>query len=218
MAVLDRIKPNVTSVRLIASIAPDFKKHLNLPAHVSSIGIVTADSDDVAYIAADEATKQAAVDVYMGKSLYAGAAHSSSPTAGEVIIILGGNSPAEVRSGVDAMIATIEDGPAFYWADDHEGTAFLAHLVSSTGTYLSAQAGIKKGESLAYLIAPPLEATLGLDAALKAAAVDMAVYIPPPSETNYSGGYLTGTQAACKAACNAFQDACLDVGRMPIKL
>lgn len=218
MAILETITPNVTAVRLIASVAPDFKKHLKLPKHVSSIGIITADSDDVAYIAADEATKQADVDVYYGRSLYAGASNSPSPTSGEVLIILGGSSPAEVRAGIDAMVATIEEGPKFQWADEQHSIAFLAHLVSSTGTYLSAQAGIKAGEPIAYLIAPPLEATFALDAALKAAAVDMAVYVPPPSETNYSGGFLTGTQAACKAACNAFADAVLDVGRMPIKV
>ena len=41
---------------------------------------------------------------------------------------------------------------------------------------------------MAYLIAPPLEATFALDAALKAADVEMAVWFAPPSETNFSGG------------------------------
>ena len=126
MAVLDIIKPSVKAVRLIASIAPDMKQQLKLPAHMNSVGLLTADSDDVTYIAADEATKQAQVDVVYGRSLYAGAAHSSSPTAGEVIIMLGGPSPAEVQAGLDAMIATIEDGPAFRWADEAQTTAFLA--------------------------------------------------------------------------------------------
>lgn len=217
MGVLDRIKPSVTAVRLIASIAPDLKKELKLPKNINSLGLLTADSDDVTYIAADEATKQAQVEVVYGRSLYAGAAHSSSPTAGEVIIMLGGPSPAEVRAGLDAMMATIEDGPAFQWADDAQTTAFLAHLVSSTGTYLSKQAGIRTGDPIAYLIAPPLEATYGLDAAIKAADVTMATYIPPPSETNYSGAFLTGTQAACRAACNAFSEAVLEIGRAPIR-
>ncbi len=217
MGILEKIKPNVTAVRLIASIAPDLKKELKLPAHMNSLGLLTADSDDVTYIAADEATKQAQVEVVYGRSLYAGAAHSSSPTAGEVIIMLGGPNPAEVRAGLDAMIATIEDGPAFQWADDAQTTAFLAYLVSSTGSYLSSQAKIRQGDAIAYLIAPPLEATYGLDAAIKAADVTMATYIPPPSETNYSGAFLTGTQAACKAACNAFTEAVLEIGRAPIR-
>jgi ethanolamine utilization protein EutL len=217
MPTLDRIQPNVCAVRLIASVHPDLKAKLEMPNHINSLGLITADSDDVTYIAADEATKQAQVEVIYGRSLYAGASHSPSPSSGEVIIMLGGPNPAEVRAGLDSMIATIESGPAFQWADDKESAAFLAHLISSTGSYLSKVAGIELGAPIAYLIAPPLEATYGIDAAIKAAEVKMATYIPPPSETNYSGAFLTGSQASCKAACNAFSEAVIEIGRNPIK-
>lgn len=216
MPALDLIKPSVKAVRLIASVQADLKAQLKLPPHMNCLGLLTADSDDVAYIAADEATKQAQVEVIFGRSLYAGAAHSSSPTAGEVLIMLGGSSPAEVRAGLDAMIATIDHGPAFCWANDAEDTAFLAHVVSRTGSYLSTQVGVRPGDPLAYLIAPPLEATYGIDAAMKAADVELKLYVPPPSETNYSGAMLTGSQAACSAACHAFREAVLDVARQPI--
>lgn len=217
MAVLDLIKPSVRAVRLIASLHPDFKKQLKLGDHINSLGLLTADSDDVTYIAADEATKQARVEVVFGRSLYAGAAHSSSPTAGEVLIMFGGPSPGEVRSGLEAAIATIEDGPAFRCANEDGSIAFLAHVVSRTGSYLSGVAGIPIGTPIAYLIAPPLEATYGIDAALKAAEVDFVTYVPPPSETNYSGAFLSGSQAACKAACDAFTEAVLEVAANPVR-
>lgn len=216
MAALERIRPSVCAVRLIASVQADFKQKLGLPEHFNSIGLLTADSDDVTYIAADEATKQAEVEVISGRSLYAGAAHGPSPTAGEVLIIFGGPNPAEVRAGLRSAIATIEDGPAFQWADDAHSTAFLAHLVSRTGSYLSALAGQPAGGSLAYLIAPPLEAAYGIDAALKAANVELATYIPAPSETNYSGAFLAGDQAACTAACHAFRDAVVQIAGAPL--
>jgi ethanolamine utilization protein EutL len=210
MAILDIIKPSVRAVRLIASLHADFKKHLKLPDHINCLGLLTADSDDVCYIAADEATKQARVEVVFGRSLYAGAAHSSSPTAGEVLIMFGGPTPGEVRSGLDSAIATIENGPAFRCANEDGSIAFLSHVVSRTG--------IQVGTPMAYLIAPPLEATYGIDAALKAADVEMATYIPPPSETNYSGAFMTGSQAACKAACDAFTQAVLEIGANPIRV
>ena len=216
MSILERIRPRVCAVRLIASVQADFKAKLGLPDHFNSIGLLTADSDDVTYIAADEATKHAQVEVISGRSLYAGAAHGPSPTAGEVLIIFGGPTPAEVRSGLEAAIATIEDGPAFQWANADHSTAFLAHLVSRTGSYLSKVAGTEQGGSLAYLIAPPLEAAYGIDAALKAASVELATYIPAPSETNYSGAFLSGDQAACNAACAAFRDAVLQVSANPL--
>ena len=216
MAALDRIRPSVCAVRLIASVQQDFKKKLGLPEHFNSIGLLTADSDDVTYIAADEATKHAQVEVISGRSLYAGAAHGPSSTAGEVLIIFGGPTPAEVRSGLEAAIATIESGPAFQWANDAHSVAFLAHLVSRTGSYLSSVAGTPQGGSLAYLIAPPLEAAYGIDAALKAADVDLVNYIPAPSETNYSGAFLAGDQAACNAACTAFREAVVQIAGAPL--
>ncbi len=113
MPALDLIRPSVTAMRVIASVNDGFARELKLPPHIRSLGLITADSDDVAYIAADEATKQAMVEVVYGRSLYAGAAHSPSPTSGEVLIMLGGPNPAEVRAGLDAMVANIESGAAF---------------------------------------------------------------------------------------------------------
>ncbi|VTM61042.1 ethanolamine utilization polyhedral-body-like protein EutL [Klebsiella pneumoniae] len=110
MPALDLIRPSVTAMRVIASVNDGFARELKLPSHIRSLGLITADSDDVTYIAADEATKQAMVEVVYGRSLYAGAAHGPSPTAGEVLIMLGGPNPAEVRAGLDAMMAHIEGG------------------------------------------------------------------------------------------------------------
>ena len=196
MPALDLIRPSVTAMRVIASVNDGFARELKLPPHIRSLGLITADSDDVTYIAADEATKQAMV---------------------EVLIMLGGPNPAEVRAGLDAMVAHIETGAAFQWANDAEDTAFLAHVVSRTGSYLSSTSGIALGDPIAYLVAPPLEATFGIDAAMKSADVQLVTYVPPPSETNYSAAFLTGSQAACKAACNAFTDAVLDIARHPIQ-
>ncbi|EPQ9406148.1 ethanolamine utilization microcompartment protein EutL [Klebsiella variicola] len=120
-------------------------------------------------------------------------------------------------AGLDAMMAHIESGAAFQWANDAQDTAFLAHVVSRTGSYLSSTAGIALGDPIAYLVAPPLEATYGIDAAMKSADVQLVTYVPPPSETNYSAAFLTGSQAACKAACNAFTDAVLDIARHPVQ-
>ena len=128
MPALDLIRPSVTAMRVIASVNDGFARELKLPSHIRSLGLITADSDDVTYIAADEATKQAMVEVVYGRSLYAGAAHGPSPTAGEVLIMLGGPNPAEVRAGLDAMMAHIEGGAAFQWANDAQDTAFLAHV------------------------------------------------------------------------------------------
>ena len=69
---------------------------------------------------------------------------------------------------------------------------------------------------MAYLIAPPLEAMIGLDAALKTANVTLQLFYGPPTETNFAGGLLTGEQEACKAACEAFADAVCRVAEAPM--
>jgi ethanolamine utilization protein EutL len=92
---------------------------------------------------------------------------------------------------------------------------YLAHTVSRCGSYLAREAGVPEGSPLAYLIAPPLESMYAMDAALKAADVKLCKLYTPPSETNFGGGLLTGTQAACTAACAAFAQAVLDVAKRP---
>ena len=66
------------------------------------------------------------------------------------------------------------------------------------------------------VIAPPLEAMYALDAAIKAADVTIVALYNPPSETNFGGGLLTGSQSACKAACNAFAEAVEAVAANPL--
>ena len=61
----------------------------------------------------------------------------------------------------------------------------------------------------------PLEAVGGLDEALKASDVELAALFEPPSETNFGGGLLTGTQSACNAACAAFAEAVKAVAARP---
>ncbi|MEZ5086236.1 MAG: ethanolamine utilization microcompartment protein EutL [Tessaracoccus sp.] len=215
MAILEPVKPTVLATRVIANVDQGLAEKLNLKPHQRSLGLMTCDIDDSFYVGLDAATKFADVDVVYARSFYAGSSHASGPLSGEIIGMLAGSSPAEVRSGMDACISYTEDEAWFYTADEPGDLTFFSHLISSTGSYLSAEAGIGRGQPLAYLIAPPLEATFGLDAALKAADVEMREYFEPPSPTNYSGGWLAGTQSACRAACAAFQDAVLSVAARP---
>lgn len=211
----DLLKCSALATRTIANVSESLAEKLGLRPEFRSIGILTADSDDVTYCALDEATKAAAVEVVYGRSLYAGAANANTKLAGEVIGILAGPNPSEVKSGLKAAVGFFESGVGFRSANADDSIVYFAHTVSRTGSYLSKTAGVREGEALAYLIAPPLEAVVGLDEAMKAADVTLAALFEPPSETNFGGGLLTGTQSACKAACEAFAQAVLDVAGQP---
>ncbi|GAB6106659.1 ethanolamine utilization microcompartment protein EutL [Fusibacter bizertensis] len=213
----DPLKVTVLSVKLIPNVDDSMREKLNLPEGHRSVGMITTDCDDVGYTALDDATKKAEVSVAYAKSFYGGAANANTKLAGEFIGILSGPTPAEVRSGLNAAIDFIENEACFYSANEDDSIAYYAHCVSRTGSYLSETAGIPEGEAIAYLIAPPIEAMYALDAALKAADVKMAAFFGPPSETNFGGGLLTGSQSACKAACDAFADAVKFVADNPTK-
>jgi ethanolamine utilization protein EutL len=215
MAILDPIKPTILAARLIPNVNRGLAARLALREDQRSLALVTCDIDDSLYVSLDEATKKADVEVVYAHSFYAGSAHASGPLSGEIIGILAAPSPAEAGAGLAACVDYAQDEAWFHTADEAGDLAFFAHAISRTGSYLSKEADVAQGTSMAYLIAPPLEATYALDAALKAAEVDMAVWFPPPSETNFSGGYLVGEQSAVVAACAAFRDAVLEVAAMP---
>ncbi|MDY4921519.1 ethanolamine utilization microcompartment protein EutL [Frisingicoccus sp.] len=212
----DRMKTTVLSVKMIPNADKMLRDALNLREDERSLGLLTTDCDDVSYAALDEATKKAEVRVAYARSMYAGAGNASTKLAGEFIGILAGRNPAEVKSGLDAAIMYIERDACFYSANDEDSIVYFAHCISRTGSYLSSEAGVPEGTAMAYLIAPPLEAMVGLDAALKAAQVELKVFYGPPSETNFAGGLLTGDQAACKAACEAFAETVNKIADQPL--
>ena len=205
------IPVKVLAVRYLASASPGLCQALGAPKGYPCLAMVTTDSDDATYIALDEATKAADVKVCYGRSFYAGAANASTPNAGEVIGILAGTTPGIVRSGMEAALRALER-IGFEQAGQ---VPYLAYTVSRSGAYLAGLAGVREGTPLAYLIAPPLESMYGLDFALKAADVKLCKLYGPPSETNFGGGLLTGTQSACDAARAAFAEAVAEVAGRP---
>lgn len=209
------MKTKVLSVRIIPNADPMLLEKLEVPQGHRSLGIFTTDCDDVSYAALDEATKKADVQVAYARSMYAGAANANTALAGEFIGILSAENPAEIRSGLEAALLYIENDARFFSANEDDSVVYFAHCISRTGSYLSKAANVPEGTAMAYLIAPPLEAMVGLDAALKAAQVEMKVFYGPPSETNFAGGLLTGDQAACRAACEAFADAVCSIAASP---
>lgn len=211
----DRIQTHILSSRLLPNADPALLARLNVPEGHRSLAIFTTDCDDVSYAAVDEATKKAQVSVVYAKSFYGGSANANTALAGEFIGILSGPGPSDVRSGLEAAEQFATEEAAFISAREDDEIVYFAHCISRTGSYLSAQAGVEEGTAMAYLIAPPLEAMIGLDAALKAAAVTMRVFYGPPTETNFAGGLLTGQQAACQAACDAFAETVRSIAAAP---
>ena len=207
------IPVKILAVRYLANASPALCRALGAPEGYPALGLITTDCDDATYIALDAATKAAEVEVAYGRSFYAGASNASTPNTGEVIGILAAKTPGALRSGMEAALSELTR----VGFERTHNVPYLAHTVSSAGTYLAKEAGVKPGEALAYLIAPPLEGMYAMDAALKAAEVRLCKLYAPPSETNFGGGLLSGTQSACDAACAAFAAAVTEVAAQPME-
>ena len=213
----DALRATILSLRIIPNPERPLLAQLQVPEGHRSLGLITTDCDDVSYAALDEATKKAEVQVVYAKSMYAGAKNASQRLTGEVIGILSAPGPAQVRSGLEAAEDYIRSQATFYSADPGDTIAYFAHCIPQTGSYLSRMAGVPEGTPMAYLIAPPMEAMVGLDAALKAARVELKVFYGPPTETNFAGGLLTGKQYACQMACDAFARTVREIAAQPIQ-
>lgn len=214
--ILEPIPPRVLSVRRIPHADPAVLKAYGAdPAKHRSLGLVTCDQDDPTYVALDDCTKHAPVDVVYARSFYAGAGHASGPISGEILGVIAASDPDEIDEGLKALVRCLEHDACFYGADASKKTAVFPHVISSLGHYLSKEAGLKPGDPMAYLVAPPMEAALGFDAALKAAEVSAARIFPPPTETNFSAAWLSGSLEACEAAAVAFLETCVRVAAMP---
>ena len=205
------IPVKVLAVRILANATPALCQALGAPKGYPSLGLITTDCDDATYIALDAATKAAEVEVAYGRSFYAGAANASTPNAGEVIGILAGPTPGDVKSGMEAALSALQR----VGFEESNGVPYLAHTVASVGSFLAKEAGVPRGSAVAYLIAPPLEAMYAMDSALKASDTKLCKLYTPPSETNFGGGLLTGTQSACDASCAAFAVAVAEVAARP---
>ena len=180
--ILEPIPPTILSVRRIPNASPALLTAYGAdPARHTSLGLITCDQDDPTYVALDEATKQAPVEVVFARSFYAGARHASGPLSGEILGVLAASGPDEIEEGLRAAVRCLEHDACFYAANEDGSLAVFPHVVSALGSYLSQQAGLAPGDAMAYLVAPPMEGALGLDAALKAADVQAARIQPPPT-------------------------------------
>jgi ethanolamine utilization protein EutL len=214
--ILEPITPTVLSVRRLPNADPAMiRAYGGDPSKHTSLGLVTVDQDDPTYVALDEATKHARVDVIFAKSFYAGSAHASGRLSGEILGVLAASEPESIEDGLQALLRCLEHDACFYDADGKRTVTVFPHVIASLGEYLSKEAGLAPGEPMAYLVAPPIEASIGLDAALKAATVRAVKVMTPPTETNFAAAWLTGTLDECEAAAVAFASAVVDVAASP---
>src|ERR1043166_9678475 len=141
MAILDPLYGTPLAVQLIPQVERNFAEHLKLRDDQRSIGLLSVDND--------EATKMADVEVVYARSFYAGAKHTSGKWSGEIMAILAGPDPAEVRAGLNAAVNYMRTQAIWYSANEDDSIAFFPHVISRQGTYLSQVCNIPVGSPIA---------------------------------------------------------------------
>lgn len=214
----DILRSTILSERIIPNMDVKYRKQFPIPEEHRALGLFTADCDDVCYIGMDEATKGTNIEVVHATALYAGAANAGFKFSGEFFGAFSAPNPEDIVSAFNIIHQVVDNDAYFISCNDDDSVAYIAHTISRSGTYWPQISTVKPNEALVYLIAPPNEAMYGMDAALKAAEVDIAAFWAPPTYTNCGGGILKGEQSACRAAGEAFGKAVQQIADAPLKL
>ena len=209
------IQTHLLSARILPGADPALLARLGAPEGRRSLGILTTDCDDVSYTALDEATKKAAVQVVYARSMYAGASNASPPWPG--------NSSASFPARTLPRCAAGWRPPSPAWS----GTLLLQRGGGGFGGLLCPLHPPHR--QLSFPVCPgagghphglpdrPAPGSHGgAGRRPQGRRRDPAgVLRPPPTETNFAGGLLTGQEAACRAACEAFAQAVRQVALAP---
>lgn len=206
----DTFNAQILGARIIPQVDPRIAKFLDLKDDQRSLLVFTTDGDDVGYISADQATKECDVKVVYGKSDYASSATTLNylALAGDCIIIMAGPNPAEVKAAF-AAVEHFHEEVKYVNCNDKGDIISLCYTMSRTGSYFpDIVDGLKEGDPMSYCIADPMVNAWAADLGCKAADVKLVDFDAGPCNTNYGSAFYTGSQSACKAAAQAYEQAC----------
>lgn len=211
---------NILSAKIISNVSPALKKELNIKHDHKSIGMITAEIDLPAYTALDQVTKMVDVELVYAKSTYGGHTNATTKLAGEFIGILSGGTTEDVKTALTLASNYMKDSLCgeIQFADEENSIPYYAHCIPRPGTYFKTATNISENESIAFLIAPPLESMYALDSVLKSADVKIRVLWKPPTATNFGGALISGNESSCTTACKSFSEAIITIAKTPIDI
>ncbi len=195
---------HVLAQKIIADIRPEFAACYRLPEGHKNVAIFSCDNDDVAFVAADDATKKANITVQHASAFYSGMKGGWAKYGGCVFVLMSGPKIEDVRSGLMYVNDFVSNHCALATFDGIPQFSCYAQCIPRVGTYYGKMLNIPGDSAYAYLLGPPIEANYALDQALKSGEVTLARYWYPPAKVNSGGGIICGSESACKAATNSF--------------
>ena len=199
-----RRQPRIVRQKILANVSENFARAFRLPEGHRNVGFFSTDNDDIAYIAADDATKKARIQVQTSVTYYGGSMFSEYDYTGTVFILFSSEHIQDVKSAMGYIRDFVDNYSELYCFDGDRGTGFYAQTIARAGSFFRDWANVPEGQAYAYLVGAPVETNLALDKALKSGNVKMARFFPSPTNANSCGAILTGTESACRAATASF--------------
>jgi len=210
----DKVHGKLVMNRLLTDVEDIMIEDYHLPEGYIDLGLFTTACDGVGYVAADDATKKANVEVVNIRTTYGGHGNFND---GQVFGIISGPTVSDVERGLRYVRDFTEREAGLYSISDDDTTMIYAECVSRIGKYFSKAYGLEVGSSIAYLIAPAIQGAVGIDEALTVANVEVVKYWGNPTASNMCGAILTGTQSQCQMACEGFKNVIFDAMEDPIE-
>lgn len=202
-----KIQAHVTMQKVVPHVTDRYRGLWDIPKDHQSVGFISCDNEDVMWLALDDATKKAKIEIIHAETVYGGVEYSWSRFGGEITAVISGKNVSDVQDGLRYIKEYIETKSAIYMLNEEGTLGYYVDWIPRAGKYYQKTLDIREGESIAYLVSTPVESTYALDKALKAGNTRLAELFLPPTRVNTGGGIVAGTESACRAAAEAFMKA-----------
>lgn len=130
----DKVHGKMIANRLLTDVEDCMLEDYHLPEGYIDIGMFTTSCDGIGYVAADDATKKANVEVVSIYSTYGGCGKFND---GQVFGVISGPTVSDVERGLRYVRQFTEQEAALYSISDDDQTFIYAECVSKIGKYFA---------------------------------------------------------------------------------
>ncbi|MEG1433328.1 MULTISPECIES: BMC domain-containing protein [Eubacterium] len=210
----DKVSGKVLVSRLLTAVNDFMIDDYELPEGYVDMGLFTTACDGVGYVAADDATKMANIEVAKIYSTYGG---SGKMNDGQTFGMITGPTVSDVQRGLRYVREFVEEQASLYSISEDDSVVLYSECVSKIGRYFAKAYNLPQGSSIVYLLAPAIYGVAGIDEMTDYADVELVQYLGSPTHSNLCGGIFTGSQSQCRSAAESFKNAIFDYVDDPVE-
>ena len=136
-----RVQSKVTMQKVVPHVTDRYRKLWEIPETHRSVGFIACDNEDVMWLALDDATKKAKIEIVHAETVYGGVDYSWSRYGGEITAVLSGENVSDVQNGLRYTKEYIENKAAIYMLDEEGTLGYYADWIPRAGRYYQKKLG-----------------------------------------------------------------------------